>query len=73
MAGRWGAGGSALSGCGRRAADDAAPAPLDTASAPDTSVATPPITPPQAGTAQDTPPAGSQSANAEGPRVSQLE
>jgi mono/diheme cytochrome c family protein len=66
--------GALLSGCGGRPPDDAAPAPVDTAAAPDTSVATPPITPPQASTSQDTPPAGSQSAaNTTGPRVSQLE
>jgi mono/diheme cytochrome c family protein len=66
--------GAVLSACGQRAPDDAAPAPVDTVPAPDTSVATPPITPPQASTPQDTPPAGSQpAANTTGPRVSQQE
>jgi mono/diheme cytochrome c family protein len=66
--------GALLSGCRQRSPDDAAPAPVDTAAAPDTSAATPPITPPQTSTPQDTPPAGSQSAaNSTGPRLSKLE
>ena len=66
--------GALLSGCRQRPPDDAAPAPLDTATAPDTSAATPPITPPQASTPVDTPPAGSEAAaNSKGLRLSQLE
>ena len=67
--------GALLSGCRQRSPDDAAPAPVDTAPAADTSVATPPITPPQASAPQDTPPASAPAtADAtKAPRVSQLE
>ena len=67
--------GALLLGCSQRASDSAAPAPVDTAAAPDTSVATPPITPPEESTPVDTPPAASPSAaeTSKGPRVSQLE
>jgi mono/diheme cytochrome c family protein len=65
--------GALLSGCRQRAPDDAAAAPVDTAPAADTSVATPPITP-QASVPRDTPPAGRPpAANTKGPRVSQLQ
>lgn len=57
-------------GCTSRAQDDTAPAPVDTVSSrspsidtvstPDTSVATPPITPSQSTAPVDTPPAGVQ-------------
>jgi mono/diheme cytochrome c family protein len=40
---------------------DTAPSPIDTAIVPDTSVATPPITPSSSATPQDTPPAGAPS------------
>jgi mono/diheme cytochrome c family protein len=61
--------------CSQRSSDQAAPAPVDPAPAPDTSAATPPITPPQARTPVDTPPAGQQSASnsTKGPQVSQPE
>ena len=69
--------GAVPSACSPRADTDASPAPvdtgglppsIDTASAPDTAVATPPITPSQSSTPRDTPPGGAQ-----GPRVSQVE
>ena len=57
-------------GCAPRgeSPEDTGPAPVDTSSqtsmdtlsAPDTSLATPPITPPQSAAPQDTPPAGAQ-------------
>jgi mono/diheme cytochrome c family protein len=57
--------------------DTTAPAPVDTATIPDTSVATPPITPPSSAAPQDTPSQGAPSQNqgppAQGGAVSQLE
>jgi mono/diheme cytochrome c family protein len=47
------------------------PTSIDTASAPDTAVATPPITPPQSTTSPDTPPTGAQQPAKKG--VSQIE
>jgi mono/diheme cytochrome c family protein len=59
-------------------ADTAAPSPIDTAAGPDTSVATPPITPSSSAAPQDTPPAGTPNQNqapaaGQGGGVSQLE
>lgn len=67
--------GALLPGCRQRPPDAAAPAQVDTASAPDTSVATPPITPPPASTPQDTPPVRTPSTTdaTQAPRVSQVE
>jgi mono/diheme cytochrome c family protein len=69
-------------GCApREPGDDTAPAPYDTLGAPgpadtttvpDTSVATPPITPPQSAAPQDTPPAGAPEPNAGAQRSGQL-
>jgi mono/diheme cytochrome c family protein len=76
-------------GCTPRAqtSDDTGPAPVDTAAsppsidtvlAPDTSVATPPITPPQSTIPRDTPPPGGQQPSGQGAggqpgQVSQIE
>jgi mono/diheme cytochrome c family protein len=78
--------GAVASACSPRADTDTSPAPadtgglpplIDTASAPDTAVATPPITPSQSTTPRDTPPGGAQQpstpSDAQGPRVSQVE
>jgi mono/diheme cytochrome c family protein len=74
--------GLASTACSPREGGEAAPAPVDTASAggprtgPDTSVATPPINPNPSTTSVDTPPAGPRSNNqsgAGGPRVGRPE
>jgi mono/diheme cytochrome c family protein len=68
-----------LPACSSRGqSSDTAPAPVDTTARPDTSAATPPITPPQSAAPQDTPPANAANENrgqpgGQGKAVSQIE